>query len=97
MLTGSAHDLQRLIEDISEKTYCSGWDIGIETELWQCAVNGYAHGWLEDTVRAAEINELRRLTHACGGWVHWPGDADAPVFIRRDEWLKVYAGNTKTT
>jgi hypothetical protein len=90
--TNPAAELAQLISEISERTICAGWEMGIEYEAW---------GWvlarptapftrMMDEVLPSEVDRMRELSEQLGGWVHWTDDSpNGPSFVPMGEWLKL--------
>lgn len=62
--------LESAMSAISEDYYCAGWLIGLEFSLWAMVLGGPRDFGI-GTVTEEEIQELRRLSDACGGWIVW--------------------------
>jgi len=91
-LTPMQRVLAHRMSEISEDTYCAGWLINLEYELWQSLVDG--PGEYFSAVTEAEIEELRVLSDACGGWIVWDKDRGGQTFVPLDQWLAIFAAHT---
>lgn len=84
--------LRETMSVISEQTYSAGWLIGIEFLLWDAM---YRPGRLvsSDKFQLYDLDRLRKLSAACGGWFRWDYDRPAagePHFEPIEEWLVHY-------
>ncbi len=86
-----AYQLLRLMSDLSEDCYAAGWLIGCEVTLWDFVTRNQPGDWGGGFVAQEDINSLRRLSAACGGWWHWPDGADDKQFVTLEEWTELYA------
>jgi hypothetical protein len=80
--------LQIVMSDISERYSCAGWLDTLEYDLWamlQGTNRSFSMGEVSDT----EIETLRRLHEACGGWWFWHRGYGA-TFIPTAAWLDMY-------
>lgn len=97
MSYGTLTEPQRALADhmseLSEYSYCAGWMSGIEEALWEI-MNDPA-GELRQRYGMAvftdyQLERLRELSDACGGWIYWKGDVgpdDGEAFITTADWL----------
>ncbi|HEV2719660.1 MAG TPA: hypothetical protein VG323_06550 [Thermoanaerobaculia bacterium] len=88
-LTTMQRALARLMSEISEDAYCAGWLSGLEYELWQIVIDGHGQfgfGALSET----DIQDLRELSDACGGWIIYDGERQQ-TFVPLAEWQSMFA------
>ena len=83
--------LAKRMSEISEDAYCAGWLIDLEYELWQILVDGRGEFGF-GAVTEAEIEELRELSAACGGWIVYDAKRQE-TFVPLDQWLKMFAAH----
>ena len=76
---------------LSEEAYAASWMQHLEFALWHAIVSGpFQYG--RATITEAHIDELRRLSDACGGWVYFDRD-NGETWIPLHEWQDVYSQN----
>ena len=63
--------LASLMSELSERCYYAGWLIGIEEVLWGVAAELRDYDRGQDTVLEIEVQWLRALAVAAGGWIEW--------------------------
>ena len=85
--TGPALDLANAMSEISEECICSGWEFGLEYTLWGImhGLPGFCMGWGEPS--EAEMDQLRALHRAAGGWIVNNDPPNELVFLTTDQWL----------
>ena len=79
------------MSEISEDAYCAGWLIDLEYELWQILIDGqgvYGRMGLGEP----EIQQLRELSDACGGWIVYDDDLEE-TFVPLAQWLTMFAAH----
>jgi len=72
--------LLRIMRDLSEEYYASGWIIGLEHYLWNLALR-------QNTV---EGQMLLYCAETSGGWWIWDDKAGGHVFVPLAAWKPVY-------
>jgi hypothetical protein len=72
--------LLRIMRDLSEEYYGSGWMSGLEHYLWNLALR-------QNTV---EGQMLLRCAEISGGWWIWDDRADGHVFVPLAAWQSAY-------
>lgn len=77
--------LWQRMSDLSEEHHCAGWLIGTGYDLWAMTMHGRSLRWGMGRVEQSAIDDLRRLSDACGGWWVWEEDDSDVTFILRDE------------
>lgn len=85
--------LEALIGDFSEFTLCSGWNDGIEFDLWALVTKDPSYIPEYDrylNVDRALLDDIGWIASWAEGWIHWPSDSKAPKFISDADWLDVY-------
>ena len=76
---------------LSEEAYLAAWMKDLEFALWHAVVTGpQQHGRLP--IEQTHIDELRRLSNACEGWVYFD-DKTGETWMPLDEWQAKYARN----
>lgn len=73
---------------ISEDCYCAGWMDGLEFVLWE-SIYGGSHDYGIGQITDDDIETLKELSQACGGWYYWEEDASDAAFIPIGEWEKI--------
>jgi len=92
-LTPTQLALAERMSEISEDAYCAGWLIDLEYELWQILIDGQgAFGMMG--LSEPEIQQLRELSDACGGWIVYDDDL-AETFVPLTQWLTMFAAHAK--
>ena len=76
------------MSDISEDAYCAGWMIGLEYDLWRIVVAGGGH-YGAVSLGDEEVQELRDLSAACGGWIMYERDK-GEVFVPLVKWQELF-------
>ena len=78
-----------LIEELSEDIYCSGWNDGIEQELWNWG-NGISESnkILEKRVIKSDAKLAVDFGKEVGLWAEWNDDESEPKAISIREWNK---------
>jgi hypothetical protein len=89
-LTPTQRALAERMSEISEDTYCAGWLVDLEYELWQILIGG--QGTFSGMVSELEIQQLRELSDACGGWIVYDDDR-AETFVPLTQWLTMFAAH----
>lgn len=80
----------RQIHRISEQSYYAGWMRNIEFFLWKAVLEGAREFGVRE-ITSAEIDHLKSLAEASGGWWHWSNEIEKPVFVPMSEWLTIYS------
>jgi hypothetical protein len=89
-LTPEQRALAELMEELSESAYLATWMEGLELALWEVVLGRRRiYGRLE--LRSAEIEQLRSLSSACGGWIIFDMQR-GETFVPRAEWERRFAG-----
>jgi hypothetical protein len=84
-LTEKQRDLANYMSFLSEMAWHSGWQEGLEFDLWSAVVNGrLQYGQL--MLEPHHINELKRLSDACGGWIYFDEKLEES-FMSKKNWL----------
>lgn len=76
-----------LLGEISERAYCSGWQSGIEFELWMIVVGARDPRLGQTSVTAGELLKLRHHLANESSWVTFDKSVDEPKLIDLDRWL----------
>ncbi len=80
--------LAQQMSDISERCWSATWLVETEYVLWQAIVEGPVL-WGQAEVTADDVNALKQLSEAAGGWIfNLAGDE---IFVPMERWEKVYA------
>jgi hypothetical protein len=91
----SLNAAQRLLvnrmSQLSEETYAASWLIDLELCLWRAVVDGPA-GTILGPNGHNEVEELKWMSDAAGGWFTW--GEDGPEFLPMEEWQKLYKSRT---
>jgi len=86
---------QDLADYLSEQAYYAGWMDGLEYVLWRAVVNGpMEYGRL--SINGDHINELRRLSEACSGWIIFDAEKEE-TWISIAHWTTKYSQYFKST
>ena len=96
--TTPAELLEDLIGDFSESTLCSGWNDGIEFDLWALVTKDPSYTPEYErylNVDRASLDDIGWIVSWAEGWIHWPSDSEAPKFISCADWENVYSKQTK--
>lgn len=80
-------DLAGYMSDISERAYCAEWIENLEYYLWRILLGGEPR-FGQTVVTDEEVNTLRRLSEAAGGWVRF-GD-QGEEFVPAAQWPALY-------
>ena len=88
-LTDSQRRLAEFMSSLSEKSWSAGWMEGLEVDLWRAVTSGPFKVGLHQIARD-EIEQLRRLSADCGGWIVFDQEHEE-TFVPRDVWLAHYA------
>jgi len=98
-LTPQQRALYEAISDVSEARWCAGWLMGIEYQLWaELHDAGSRQG--TDERDDAQLETVRTLSDAVGGWIIWADDQThpdlptnewGPRFVPLPEWLAMVA------
>jgi hypothetical protein len=91
-LTPTQRALAERMSEISEDTYCAGWLVDLEYDLWQILIG--EQGTFSGMVSEPEIQQLRELSDACGGWIFYDDDR-AETFVPLTQWLTMFAAHAK--
>ena len=85
--------LARLMSEISENTYCAGWLVDLEYELWRVVINDHDEfGFVGPG--DLDIKDLRELSDACGGWIVYDKERQQ-TFVPLAQWQAMFAAHTK--
>jgi hypothetical protein len=78
-----------LIEELSEDIYCSGWNDGIEKELWNWG-NGISEPNVVFVRRVVELDAKLAVDfgNEIGFWAEWNNDENKPKAISLENWIK---------
>ena len=90
-LTPEQLALAEYMSEISETTYHSGWEGGLEYHLWH-VVQRYPLSCgrrLLDELDQEHLQNLKALSDRCGGWIVYD-DATAETFVPMDAWKARY-------
>lgn len=81
------------MREYSEDRFAAGWHQGLSLRLWKeilkkgtQVVAGRWESWERDL-----LDEIERLSADCGGWWHWPDDAEEERFVEAEEWERIVA------
>jgi hypothetical protein len=83
-ISPAAAQLADCMSDISEKCYCAGWLFDLEYILWHAVISGptvFGNGY----ITSEQIELLKILSSACGGWITF--DLDAPRDVSSKKWI----------
>jgi hypothetical protein len=90
-LKSKEKQLADYMSDLSERSYCAGWMMGLEYVLWNAVVAGpRKYGFMEIT--GEHIAKLKALSDSCGGWIIFD-DEKGETFVPLNEWLRIYESN----
>ena len=84
-----ADQLMALMSDISERCWYAEWLQGTEFVLWSALQTGPIEHWGHGSVTLEDIDQLRRLSYAAGGWIAWAESnvsAIDPEIVPFDKW-----------
>ncbi|MBV9493279.1 MAG: hypothetical protein JOZ54_03450 [Acidobacteria bacterium] len=88
-LTPAQRALAERMSEISEETYCAGWMMDLELDLWSLVLAGEGtYGGYSLT--REEVAELRALSDACGGWIVFD-DTTWETWVPLDEWQRRFS------
>ena len=79
------------MSEISEDAYCAGWLIDLEYDLWQILIDGQGEFGMMG-LSEPEIQQLRELSDACGGWIVYDDDR-GETFVPLAQWLTMFAAH----
>ena len=79
----------KLIEELSEDIYCSGWNDGIENELWNWG-NGISKPKEIFVKRIVESDAKLAVDfgNEIGLWAEWNDKQNEPMAITLEKWIK---------
>jgi hypothetical protein len=80
-----SQDLLQRMRAISEEQWASGWQRGLEHDLYLMAFEGTANEYGVGAVAPDALAQLRRLAQLSGVWWAWSEDGRKPVPIPLDE------------
>jgi hypothetical protein len=89
-LSVEAQVLADTMSSISEATWCAGWMLDLEFDLW-AAIQGDNRGYraiLDDS----DVAKLKWLSDACGGWVVFH-ETYGRAFVPLSEWTRMFAAH----
>jgi hypothetical protein len=93
----AARALALLMSETSEECWCAGWLADCEYSLWRmCANPATPLDWGMSEVEAKDVDEMRRLSKECGGWITWDRDKGVEWFVPLTEWERVFAEYEQT-
>jgi hypothetical protein len=83
--------LDAFMSAISERAYNASWENGLEFALWEAVERG-PRPFGRDGVYPDDIEALKRLSNAAGGWLHWTEDdaQEQPQLVALPEWERLY-------
>ncbi|MBL8898961.1 MAG: hypothetical protein JNM84_15075 [Planctomycetes bacterium] len=88
-LTPEQRALAELMEELSELAYCATWMGTLEVALWEMVLGRRRRfGRLE--ISAEQLERLRALAAACGGWIVFDRQREE-TFVPRAEWERRFA------
>jgi len=87
-VTPARLELLRAMEAISEEGYHSGWQGGLERELWDIIDAGVPVAYGHKDIDRKLIEDLRRLREQAGGWWAWSEEFGDAVFVTLGVWLR---------
>ena len=91
-LNESQRALAEAMGRLSEAGYHAGWMAGLEFDLWRGVVDGpFRYG--QHDLTDDQIERLRHLSEACGGWIVFDGDKEE-TFVSIDQWKSMYRDRT---
>lgn len=94
-LSGEQLALAESMSALSEEAWYAGWMDGLEVALWDAVVGGpRSYGRLEITT--AQIERLRELADAAGGWIVLDA-ATEETFVPMEAWLERYVSTSTQT
>lgn len=76
-----------LLAEISERAFSSGWQSGIEFELWLIATGAKDPVLGRTPVTGPELERLRTHLAETSTWLSFDHQRDEPVLRSMDEWL----------
>lgn len=88
-LTVEAQVLADTMSSISEETWCAGWLVDLEFDLW-AAIQGDRKGSRRAILDDSDIAKLKWLSNACGGWIVFH-ETSGRVFVPLVEWTRIFA------
>jgi hypothetical protein len=84
-----AEQLADYMEALSEDCWCATWMDGLDFALWYALQNGptrYGHGQITEE----HIDNLRRLSVQCRGWIRWSEQDRKVAFTPLIDWTRIY-------
>lgn len=87
-LTPEERRLADYMSALSEKAYFAGWMEGLEFALWE-AMNGQKKQYGCLVFSKEELETLRTLSEAVGGWIVFD-DTQEETFVRIEDWKTLY-------
>jgi hypothetical protein len=88
-LTIDQKALADAMSSISEGAYSASWMTGLEFALWSLLVSGETR-YGRASLKKEEVEGLRRLSEACGGWIIFD-DEKEEVFVPLADWKRMVA------
>jgi len=87
-MSPDADVLKRHMGQLSREAYGADWVEHLEFALWHAMVSGpLRYGRLDLT--SSHIEELRRLSDRCGGWVYFD-TSTGETWVPLAEWQDIY-------
>jgi hypothetical protein len=87
-LTSDQKALAEYMSALSGEAYSAAWMRGLEFALWDALQTGPCiYGRVR--ISSAQLDRLRELSVACGGWVTLDENA-LPLFVTLDAWQREY-------
>ena len=88
-LTPEQRALAELMEELSEEAFCATWMSSLEVALWEMVLGRRRRfGRLE--ISAEQLDRLRALAAACGGWIVYDMQR-GETFVLRAEWERRFS------
>lgn len=88
-LTPDQKALADAMSEVSEAAYSAAWMAGLEFALWGLLVSGETR-YGRATLKNEEVDNLRRLSEKCGGWIVFD-DENEEVFVSLTDWRRMVA------
>jgi len=86
-LTESQRALADAMSEVSEYCWFAGWLVDTEYHLWRFVIDPSDQTiWGNYPVSLETREQLRRLSDAIGGWIHWSAGEDSEAFIASGDW-----------
>jgi len=79
--------LARLMSDLSEDHWCTGWLSHCEYALWGDLTGEEVPGHKGWGLSEEEIEELRVAHELAEGWIMWSNEQGEKVYLPTKEWL----------